>query len=437
MNARSTYSFSAIFGGSAFVFSCRVTGAALTLLLQIALARWMGAAELGIYIIAFSWCVLLAAVSHLGMTPAALRIIGRALAEVRPGLIWGFVERGGQVVLAVSVTVALSASLLVILLTDRLPGSNAVPFLLAFAAVPLLALISFQGMIAVAFRWFKVAFLPSEVFRPALLFLTIAVIWMTTSELNATVVMAVQTSLMFVTVVALFFILRLGVRAEIAPEPSQYETRIWLRIGMPLLLISLFGNYFPEFMVILVGPQVASDQVAIFNASYRLALLIAFGLGAIDSVTAPVAARLFAAKEMDELEAVVQRATKLGFLCSLTAVAGFAVFGSSLLGLFGAEFVVGHGTMMILAAAQLVRSAVGPVMSLMSVTGHQDHCLVVFASALVAAVILVFILVPTYGIHGAAITVLLVTLGWSTWLHRLVVAHIGVRPSIFRAFARV
>jgi O-antigen/teichoic acid export membrane protein len=397
----------------------------------------MGAAELGIYVIAFSWCVLLAAVSHLGMTPATLRIIGRALAEVRPGLIWGFAERGGQVVFAVSLTVALSGSLLVILLTDLLPGSTAAPFLLAFAAVPLLALISFQGMIAVAFRWFKVAFLPSEVFRPALLFLIIAAIWMTTSKLNATVVMTVQTSLMFVTAVALFFILRLGLRTEIAREPSEYETKAWLRIGMPLLLISLFGHYFPEFMVILLGPQIASDQVAIFNASYRLALLIAFGLGAIDSFTAPLAARLFAAREMDELEAVVKRATKLGFLGSVTAVAVFAVFGRPLLGLFGAEFVVGHGTMMILAAAQLVRSAAGPVMSLMSVTGHQDHCLVVFASSLVAAVILVFILVPTYGIHGAAVTVLLVTLGWSTWLHRLVVLHVGVRPSIFHAFARV
>ena len=107
-----------------------------------------------------------------------------------------------------------------------------------------------------------------------------------------------------------------------------------------------------------------------------------------------------------------------------------------MLGLFGDEFVAGYEIMMILAVTQLVRSAAGPVLSLMSVTGHQDSCLIVFASALVAAVVLVFALVPVFGIQGAAVTVLLVTLGWSLWLHHLVVSQLGIRPSIFGIFAR-
>jgi O-antigen/teichoic acid export membrane protein len=436
MSAGTLHSLSAIFGGSAFIFSCRVTGAALTLLTQIALARWMGAAELGIYVIAFSWCVLLAVVSHVGLTPATLRVIGRAVAEHKPGVIWGFARRGGQIVLGVSVVLALVVGLLVVFSTDRLPGANAAPFLLALATAPLLALISFQGQIAVAFRWLKTAFLPSEVFRPLLLILIVAAIWKSTETLNAATVMTVQAALMFATTIVLVLILRARLRAEVRAAPAEYEARAWLRIGMPLLLISLFGGYFSEFMVILIGAQVPSDQVAIFNASYRLALLITFGLASIDSVTAPVASRLYAGRDIAELQAVVRRATKLGFLCSLVAVAGFVVFGRFMLGLFGEEFVVGHGTMMILAAAQLVRSAAGPVMSLMSVTGHQDSCLIVFASALVAAVILVFALVPFFGIQGAAMTVFFVTLGWSVWLHRLVVSHLGIRPSIFSVFGR-
>lgn len=437
MKARDSLSLSAIFGGSTFVFSCRVTGAGLTLFTQVLLARWLGAAELGIYVIAFSWCVLLAALSNVGMTPATLRVIGRALAEHKPGVIWGYSRRGGQIVLSVSCVLAIALGLLAVLAVDRLPGGNAAPFLIALAAAPALALVSFQGQIAVAFRWLKTAFLANEVFRPLFLILIIAAIWIGTEKLSASAVMAVQTTLMFVTAIVLYIILRAGMRAEISPAPSEYDTRAWLRIGMPLLLITFFGNYFPEFMVILIGSHVATDQVAIFNASYRLALIITFGLFAIDSVTAPVASRLYAAGDIAELQAVVRRATKLGFLCSLAAVSGFALFGQFMLGLFGEEFVVGYKTMMILAAAQLVRSAAGPVLSLMAVTGHQDSCLIVFASSLVAAVILVFVLVPIFGIHGAALTVLLVTLGWSVWLHRLVVMHLGIRPSILGVFARV
>jgi len=65
------------------------------------------------------------------------------------------------------------------------------------------------------------------------------------------------------------------------------------------------------------------------------------------------------------------------------------------------------------------------------VTGHQDRCLIVFAWALVFTLLLNFVLVPIYGMAGTATTVLLVTAGTNFWLHRLVVEHLGVRPSIF------
>ena len=400
------------------------------------LARWMGAAELGVYVLAFSWCILLATVSHLGFASATLRVIGQALGQANPGLIWGFLSRGYRIIVATSLVTAVTGGVVVFLLRRSLPGSDAAPFLLAVASVPILALISFQCAVALAFRWLRLSFLLTEVVRPIALFVIVAAIWVATEKLTAGSVMSVQMVLMFGTALALYVGLRQRLGAEVIAAPPVFETRLWVRTALPLLVISLFGNYFPEFMLILLGPQVASDQVAIFNASYRLALLVAFGLNAIDAVTAPVAARLFAARERTELQAVVTRATHLGFWSSLAAVAGFAAFGPWLLGLFGPEFVVGHETMMILAAAQLLRSAAGPVMSLLSVTGHQDRCLVVFGSALIASVLLIITLVPAFGIRGAAASVLLVTLGWSVWLHRLVVVHLGIRPSIFGVLAR-
>ncbi len=79
MSTRLTSRLTSVIRGSAFVFGCRVTGAAFTLLLQVMLARWMGASELGIYVLAFSWCILLATVSHLGFTAASLRVISHAV----------------------------------------------------------------------------------------------------------------------------------------------------------------------------------------------------------------------------------------------------------------------------------------------------------------------------------------------------------------------
>ena len=291
-------------------------------------------------------------------------------------------------------------------------------------------------MVAVAFHWFGVAYLPSEVFRPVSIFAVVLLVWIVTSELTASTVMFIQFVALTATLMILIATLARRLPRQVAAASPVFETRSWLQVAVPLLIIGLFSNYFPEIMLVLLGMHVTSDQVANFNASYRLAMIVTFGLTAIDAVTSPVAARLYAARDISELQSVVARATKLGFWCSIAAVAGFATLGTSLLGLFGPEFVAGYDVMLILLMAQLLRSAAGPVIPLLSVTGHQQQCLAVFGTALIVAVVLVFVLVPTFGIRGGAIAVFLDTLLWTIWLNRLVVAHIGIRPSIFGIFVR-
>jgi O-antigen/teichoic acid export membrane protein len=437
VNNALTHGFAALARSSAFVFACRVTGAAFTLLLQVMLARWMGAAELGIYVLAFSWCVTLAAISQLGFAGAALRVIGQALAHDTPGKIWGFLKHVNLVVSLAGIVIATVAAIVFAVGPDQLEEGQLITFLLAMVIVPVLAFISIRCSIALAFRWFTVSYLWTEVARPISVCVIIAAIWLLTSSLTAPTVMIVQLVVMLVVAMILFVVLRRRLIAEVPAAPPEYETRAWFRIALPLMVIALFGTYYPEFMLILVGAHVPSEQIAIFNVCFRLATIVTFALTAVNSVMSPVASRLYATQDQNGLQAVVSRAAYLGFGVSVAAVIGFAIFGRFALGLFGTDFIVGYETMMILISAQLVRASAGPVIALLSVTGHQDRCLVVFGFGLIASVILIFWLVPIYGIRGAAVSVLLVTTCWSVWLHHLVKRHIGVHSSIFATFARI
>ena len=97
---------------------------------------------------------------------------------------------------------------------------------------------------------------------------------------------------------------------------------------------------------------------------------------------------------------------------------------------FGEEFQSGYAALVLLALAQLAQAAVGPVTALLTVTGHQRRCLPAFASALAVVVFLIALLAPRFGIEGAAVSVLAVTVGWSAWLHKLARDHhLGIRPS--------
>ena len=73
-----------------------------------------------------------------------------------------------------------------------------------------------------------------------------------------------------------------------------------------------------------------------------------------------------------------------------------------LLSLFGASFVQGYVAMFILAAGLVARAAIGPIDRLLTMLGEQRICAGVYAFAFVVNLVLCIILVPRYGIEGAA-----------------------------------
>jgi O-antigen/teichoic acid export membrane protein len=217
---------------------------------------------------------------------------------------------------------------------------------------------------------------------------------------------------------------------ELEDAQPVYETPTWVCTGLPLLLITLFTAYFPELSVNMAGLYLSPEDLAKFSAGIRTALVLEFVLAAVDHKILPQVTRLFAQGDMIALQRIVARATQIKFWFAVMAVLGLGVFGKHILALFGETFIEAHGALMIFALALLFRAAIGPVALLHLATGHQNQSILPFACAAVAIVILTILLVPRFGISGAATVMLMVTILWSVWLYILVVRHIGVEPSI-------
>ena len=416
---------------ASFVFGCRVTGAVLTFVVQLLLARFMGATELGIYVLAFSWLILISTLSSVGYSEATIRFVGHYLAHSDHSRLHGYVRRGQQINAAASVSFAGLGLLLIMVFRGWIADDQIMPFTIAMLCIPFYSFIRLYSSYAHALSRFALTYLPGSVLRPALFLGAVVLAWWAGFDLSAERAMGIHGALIvFIAVVQVTFFFR-GPTLTLLSNIPQFETITWLRTAAPLLMITLFTQYFPELTIILISPNLSPGEVGVFYISYRTALLIAFGFFAVNSVMMPAASRLYSKGDIEGLQGLVSRTTLLKFGPSLCAVIVVILFGREILSIFGEGFDTGYEAFVILTLAQLLISAVGPVDMLLRITGNQDRCLLPFGVSLVLAVLLNLVLVPLFGIVGAAAAVFIVVAFWSSWLHGLVVRHLSIKPSVF------
>jgi O-antigen/teichoic acid export membrane protein len=123
---------------------------------------------------------------------------------------------------------------------------------------------------------------------------------------------------------------------------------------------------------------------------------------AMSATTAHRFTEYHASGATERLSAYVAHAIKWTFWPSVVATAVLLAMGKPLLWLFGPQFTVGYGMMVVAAIGLIVRSAVGPVERLLNMSGNQNSCALAYALAFVMNLILCLILVPKFGGYGAA-----------------------------------
>ena len=77
--------------------------------------------------------------------------------------------------------------------------------------------------------------------------------------------------------------------------------------------------------------------------------------------------------------------------------------GHFLLALFGSEFTEGYPLLFVLVLGVVARASVGPAESLLTMSGNQNVCAAVYGGALATNIIANIILIPVWGLWGAAV----------------------------------
>lgn len=189
--------------------------------------------------------------------------------------------------------------------------------------------------------------------------------------------------------------LRLGLPRE--PLAELYDA------GHPLLVVNLLGYLIRYSPLLILGIWADSSDTGIFAIASRFSMLFAILLQSLNAVMRPRFAVLWNEGERGRLQAEVDSAGKFLVAVSLPLILLIAVLAPQVLSIFGAEFASGSAALLVLLAGQAVNMLTATSGALLIMSGNGRVLRMNTAVCGLTSLALSALLIPGFGLLGAAI----------------------------------
>lgn len=376
--------------------------AAAQFLTTVLLARLAGAAVLGDFALAITTANLLTGIAILGLGRILVREVGGDLRQ-------GKTARARRVVggfaLAVILASATVAGLYLLLLFATPLGARLGGNLLALGLAAGLVLVDPLLRLGRALLRTTGSAVLSQTLHetPTLLkFAVIAMLALVGLAPTAPQLMALTLLLYAGCTVAAWLIALRTVRRWPADGPQP--ERALYAAGLPFTVILSIQAFSQWFVLAQLSATATSADVGAFRVAAQVAGVVATITMTTELYVAPQMAGDLRTGRYDLLWRRQRRGT-LAMLVLSAPILLVSLFAPSpfLRLLFGPEFAAGAAALSIVAFAQLVNVARGPLGALLSMSGHDRWQLAMTLGGLAIVLALGFTLIPRYGVTGAGI----------------------------------
>lgn len=374
----------------------------LTFLISVLLARWLGATSYGSFTHILTWLMVLVTAGSVGADDLLVKELPRHPDGQGPGrelirftLLFTL---AGSSFLAVLFAILLYADLLPWL------SEYASYFAILLPVVPLFALIYWAMAGLRATQSLITAQWPEKAARPASLIVLI-VLWYAASDSHIGLTEVIR--IVAFTIVLTGFLYAVLVYKKVWPKsgrkmagpPDRSHWRGQLLIFALLPVLNILNQ---RIDILILGNLADDEAVGIYGISSRLTEMIPFSLILFQNVFSPLYARYHSSGDLKALEKLVRRGIRLSLILAAPVALTLLVFGSSILRIFGSEFAEGYNVILILSPVQILSLAIGPLAFLLMMVGKGRLAFLIMAGGLLLTAILQTMLIPAYGVEGAA-----------------------------------
>lgn len=374
----------------------------LNFAIVLALSRALGATGYGVYAFALAWAAVLSVASMLGLNSVVVRDVAAYHATSAWSLMRGLVRWSQRSVAIASCTIAALAAL-VGWLVDSGDSASGRAYAIALVLVPLISLTAMRQAAMQGLGRVVVGRTPETTISPLLflVFLGLAVSLLDERISPSWAVgLNVGATLVAFSCGGYLLVRSLPIQARHV-EPA-YESRLWARSALPLLVSTGALALSPQIGTILLGAMENAAYAGIFNVSLRIAMFTSFLSLAGMYALAPVAARLFATGEIGRLESILRRASRAVLIISVVLAIGLLVFSRQALEVFGNEFSGGSTALRVLVIGELGRVVTSYSALVLVMTGNERAATKAITAGVALTAFLTAALIPIWGVDGAA-----------------------------------
>jgi len=397
--------FKALLVGTVFSFIGIVTNQLGGIGLKVMLARLLGPEEFGLVNLSLAILVVVTSFTLMGYQNGVTRFTAFYKGQGETGKIKTTIQIVWKIILLSSC----AGGLLVYLFSGKMAASvfhdqKLMPVLKIFAfAVPLLALSRVFNAGLRGFKKIHLVIITDRILWRVMPLVLVAFLFLFFNlELNGVAYSFLITVAMMLMVSAIFLY------REIVSYPNSLDKKTCLReitqYSWPVALVEIGNNLKTRTDTLLIAFFLGAYEVGIFSVALTLAAFLHLFLSSIVVIFNPVASELFGENNMAEIGRIFSLVTKWLVLLALPILLFLMFFpGITISVLFGASYKSAAPALAILAFCFFAKTAVGPSGATLLAMGHSKINMLISISTLLVSIFLCLLLIPRYGIIGAAI----------------------------------
>lgn len=391
-----------IYKGASLALIIKIASAGITFLFYLYLGRVLGAEKAGVFFIGLTILTIGSVIGRFGLENTMLKIVANNSKDENWGLIINSHKKSTEYVLLLSSMITLivffGSDIISSLLfsTDNMSSYFRV---VSISIVPLALSVvnaqSIQGM-----KRIKESTVVLNLSIPFLALVFAPYLVIKYDVLGAAIAYTIA--------IVLTYFISLYLWKKLLPkniiQENIHDTKMILESCIPLFWVSVMQMTINWFSYIVLGVYSTEADVGVLGMAIRVVTLLGFFLMAVNSITAPKIAEMYNKNNHYALENMCRGASTLLLYATLPFVVIIFLFANRVIGLFGDEFI-GYGVVLqVLVIGQLVNIITGPVGILLIMSGNERIMRNNLFITMLVCVLLNIILIPVYGLIGAAVS---------------------------------